>query len=343
MIVPFQKIVITLIIVAHLSFFCSYYFHTSKLVSRFKFDEAIFIYFYQNRLSGITVYFTYNSNNLDRMMHQEKILENISIYSVIHPIFTSDTNYAPKSTPNIQISKEDFSFFYDKFKNTKTKKESLERETGIISGLYKSMIYFLNETQDSWYLRLDDDEIYPPNLIKTLNRLENQYSMERPLLFGQFVRVWHWFFLGGGSGYLFNRNGVKYLVEHFDNFIDEKGYHFDIKFHLTLDHFGEKYETALLSGMTAELSPRSYYHFKLHYLKDENKFDTEKWEIPDCPPFNFSKEMTPFPIRDIFIYHHYWEMYKYNLSFKMMLDANPPPQVNYYKCNPECKLCWKHI
>ena len=59
--------------------------------------------------------------------------------------------------------------------------------------------------------------------------------------------------------------------------------------------------------------------------------------------FNFSKEMTPFPVKDIFVYHHYWEMYQYNLTFQMMLDANPPPELHYYKCKPECKLCWKLI
>lgn len=275
------------------------------------------------------------------MKHQEEFLQNISIYKVIHPLFTSDSDYVPKRIPNIKISKNEFTSFYNKLKNTKTKKESMARETSIIAGLYKSMIYFLNETQDKWYLRLDDDnEIYLPNLIKKLEYLENQYSMDKPLLFGQFIRVWHWFFLGGGSGYLFNRKGVDYLIKNFDTFINEKGYHFDIKFHLILYHFGEKYDTAHLSGMTAEFSPRSYYHFKLRYLKDEKKIDTEKWEIPYCPPFNFSKEMTPFPVKDIFLYHHYWEMYKYNLTFKMMFDANPPSELHYYKCKPECKLCW---
>lgn len=278
------------------------------------------------------------------MKHQEEFLKNIFIYRGIHPIFTSDMNYNPKGIVNIFISNEDFNFFYKKLKKGVTPKNSLVRETGIIAGLYKSMEYFLNETRDNWYLRMDDDnEIYPPNLRKAIEKVEREFSMEKPLLFSQFVRVGRYFFLGGGSGYLFNRKGVQYFIEHFDTFLKEKGYHFDIKFHLTLNHFGEKYETAHLSGMTAEFSPRSYYHFKLHYLKNYKKFDNKKWELPLCPPFNFSKEMTHFPVKDIFLYHHYWEMYKYNLTFQMMLDANPPPEVHYYRCRPECRLCWQPI
>ena len=193
------------------------------------------------------------------------------------------------------------------------------------------MLYFLNQTNDQWYIRIDDDAgIYLPNLEKAISRLL-KYNSSKPIVFGHFAHLDKLGFLGGGGGYIFSRAGVKLFLDYFDDWINAMYEPSDIHFNYVMKLFNMTFADSHFPGMTSSFAKR-FYPDIMEMIKQENesvsqKYFSHKACLRGDKEYLFSKDkierrdnrvnpkLIGYPLNDIFIYHHFWDFDSYGTNW----------------------------
>lgn len=275
-------------------------------------------------------------------------------YPQIHPAFTTnfpfDTNFTLILIPAIEFEKT------KKLFQINVHIERMQTQIDAATSYKSAALYFLNNSNDDWLIRIDDDAgFYLPNLQKAIYRLNKFYDPNVPLVFGSIITLRKLNFLGGGGGYLFSRAGAELFLRHYDDWVRTMTVPNDVHMNQIINLFNMTFYDSSFPGMTSGFQ-RSFYDIMANNLKsqDFSKFKSYLPQNNSCirgdkdflfkneeyvPNYYKNPSFIAYPLNDIFIYHHYWDLDKYGITWDKLIENGFPDNVYYYLCNWACHLC----
>jgi len=132
------------------------------------------------------------------------------------PFFTTLSESDSTGLNVLQISNE-----YESIIETYPYVRSKPRNINIMQKMLTSMKYFLEKTDDDYYLRMTDDVyINFPEIPSLLEELKEKGDPRKiPVIIGHCLRINGSTFLQGGTGYLFSRRAAEIFYGHHDQLL----------------------------------------------------------------------------------------------------------------------------
>lgn len=325
-------------------FYCHLIFHKKPNLNKQIISFFISSNFYQT--NGITIAIgTYKKNIGTRVKwHIEHLLRSdINHFPQIHPMFTTNVPFNT-SFPVVIIPATEYMKTKELMKNH-TQIERFQTQIDKSTSFKYSALYFLNNSKDNWLLIIDDDAgFYLPNLQKAVYRLNTFFDPGVPLIFGSFVTFGKIRFLGGGGGYLFSRAGAELFLKHFEDWIQTMNVPNDVHMNQIIDFFNMTFYDSSFPGMTSGFIKEFYKNKRLNpNFRKSECIPGDKNYIFKNQIFQSNKHTNPsliaYPLNDIFVYHHYWDLDQYGTTWDKLIKKGFPDNLYYYLCNWQCHLC----